>query len=103
MGAGTLDLSLIEYAQGVLEVKAIEGEEFLGGDDFDEIIIKWIVDETKKTQGFDPIEDQQFKWHHIAALRLREAAEYAKIELSSQKRQEFIYRIFVIFLGIHST
>lgn len=86
LGAGTLDLSLIEYEQGIIEVKAIEGEEFLGGDDFDERIIKWIVEETKKNQGFDPIEDQQFEWHHIAKLRLQEAAEQAKIELSSQDR-----------------
>ena len=86
LGAGTLDLSLVEYGQGFIEVNGIGGEEFLGGDDFDERIINWIVEETKKTQGFDPIEDQQFYWHHIAKLRLKEAAEKAKIELSSQDR-----------------
>jgi molecular chaperone DnaK len=94
LGAGTLDLSIIEYAQGVIEVKAIEGIEFLGGDDFDNRIIKYIVDETKKTQGFDPIEDQPWEWHHIAKLRLREAAEKAKIELSSQR----LTRIYVPYI-----
>lgn len=83
-GAGTLDLSLIEYGSGVIDVKAIEGIEFLGGDDFDERIIKYIVEETKKSQGFNPIDDQPGEWHHIAKLRLKEAAEKAKIELSSQ-------------------
>jgi len=94
LGAGTLDLSLIDYDQGIIEVKAIEGEEFLGGDDFDERIIKWIVEETKKNQGFDPIEDQQFEWHHIAKLRLKEAAEKAKIELSSQDKT----RIYIPYI-----
>ncbi|MBU0743992.1 MAG: Hsp70 family protein [Gammaproteobacteria bacterium] len=84
LGAGTLDLSIIEYAQGVIDVKTTEGIEFLGGDDFDNRIIKYVVDETKRTQGFDPIEDQQWEWHHIAKLRLKESAEKAKIELSSQ-------------------
>ena len=85
LGAGTLDLSVIDYAQGIVEVKATEGIEFLGGDDFDTRIIKYIIEETKKSQGFDPIEDQQLEWHHIAKLRLQEAAEKAKVELSSQK------------------
>lgn len=84
LGAGTLDLSLINYGEGVVEVECTEGDEFLGGDDFDDIIIKYIVDETKKTQGFDPIDDQPGEWHHIAKLRIKEAAEKAKIELSSQ-------------------
>ncbi len=86
-GAGTLDLSLIDYSgNGAIEVKSIEGEEFIGGDDFDERIIRYIVDETRKTQGFDPIEDQRQDWHHIAKLRLKEAAEKAKMELSFQDR-----------------
>lgn len=84
LGAGTLDVSLINYGQGIVEVEHIEGDEFLGGDDFDDKIIQYIIDETKKEKGFDPIEDQPFEWHHIAKLRLKEAAEKAKIELSSQ-------------------
>lgn len=94
LGAGTLDLSIIEYAQGVVEVKATEGIEFLGGDDFDNRIIKYIIEETKKSQGFDPIEDQRWDWHHIAKLRLKEAAEKAKIDLSSQDRA----RIYVPYI-----
>lgn len=85
LGAGTLDLSLIDYiGNGTIEVKSIEGEEFLGGDDFDERIVQHIVNETKRIQGFDPIEDQNRQWHHIAKLRLKEAAEKAKMELSFQ-------------------
>lgn len=84
LGAGTLDLSLINYGEKVVEVECTEGDEFLGGDDFDDRIIKYIVEETKKTQGFDPIDDQPGEWHHIAKLRIKEAAEKAKIELSSQ-------------------
>ena len=94
LGAGTLDLSIIQYAQGIIGVQAIEGIEFLGGDDFDNRIIKYIVEETKKTQGFDPIEDQPGEWHHIAKLRLKEAAEKAKIELSSQDKT----RIYVPYI-----
>lgn len=84
LGAGTLDLSLINYGRGLVEVECTEGDEFLGGDDFDDRIIRYIVEETKRTQGFDPIDDQPEEWHHIAKLRLKEAAEKAKIELSSQ-------------------
>lgn len=95
LGAGTLDLSVVEYwKEGAIKVEAIEGKEFLGGDDFDNRIIGYIVEETKKSQGFDPIEDQPWEWHHIAKLRLKEAAEKAKIELSSQNRT----RIYVPYV-----
>ena len=94
LGAGTLDLSVIEYSQGCVEVLSTEGAEFLGGDDFDNKIVKYIVEETKKQQGFDPIEDQPWEMRHIAKLRLQEAAEKAKIELSSQN----ITRIYIPFI-----
>jgi len=95
LGAGTLDLSVVEYwKEGAIKVEAIEGKEFLGGDDFDNKIIGYIVEETKRSQGFDPIEDQPWEWHHIAKLRLKEAAEKAKIELSSQDRA----RIYVPYI-----
>lgn len=95
LGAGTLDLSIVEYwREGGIKVEAIEGREFLGGDDFDNKIIEYIIQETKKSQGFDPIEDQPREWHHIAKLRLKEAAEKAKIELSSQDKT----RIYVPYI-----
>ncbi len=95
LGGGTLDLSLIEYwKEGAIKVEATQGEEFLGGTDFDERIIQWIVEETKKSQGFDPIEDQQSEWHHIAKLRIQETAELAKIELSSQSKT----RIYIPYI-----
>jgi molecular chaperone DnaK len=78
LGGGTFDVSLLEIGEGVVEVKATNGDNHLGGDDWDERIITWLVDKFKSSQGIDLTKDK------MAGQRLREAAEKAKIELSSQ-------------------
>src|SRR6059058_14999 len=78
LGGGTFDVSLLEIGEGVVEVKATNGDNHLGGDDWDERIISWLVDKFKASQGIDLTRDR------MAMQRLREAAEKAKIELSSQ-------------------
>ena len=78
LGGGTFDVSLLEIGEGVVEVKATNGDNHLGGDDWDERIINWLVDKFKSSQGIDLTRDK------MAMQRLREAAEKAKIELSSQ-------------------
>ncbi|CAL8980567.1 Chaperone protein DnaK [Rhodoplanes serenus] len=77
LGGGTFDISLLEIGDGVFEVKATNGDTFLGGEDFDKRIIDWLASEFKKDQGIDLRNDR------LALQRLREAAEKAKIELSS--------------------
>jgi molecular chaperone DnaK len=77
LGGGTFDVSLLEIGDGVVEVKATNGDNELGGDDWDERVIKWLVDKFKNSQGIDLSKDK------MAMQRLREAAEKAKIELSS--------------------
>ena len=77
LGGGTFDVSLLEVGDGVVEVKATNGDTHLGGDDWDQRILNWIADEFMKDQGIDLREDRQ------ALQRLREAAEKAKIELTS--------------------
>lgn len=82
LGGGTFDVSVLEVGDGVIEVKATNGDTHLGGDDWDERIVKWLVDEFRKEQGIDLSQDRQ------ALQRLREAAEKAKIELSSTTQAE---------------
>ena len=77
LGGGTFDISILELGEGVFEVKATNGDTHLGGDDFDQRVIEWLLAEFKKDQGLDLSKDQQ------ALQRLKEAAEKAKIELSS--------------------
>jgi len=77
LGGGTFDVSILQMGEGVLEVKATNGDTQLGGDDFDQRVIGWIVEEFKKDQGIDLAQDR------MALQRLREAAEKAKVELSS--------------------
>ena len=77
LGGGTFDVSVLEVGDGVFEVKSTAGDTHLGGDDWDERVTRWAVDEFKKDQGIDLNKDRQ------ALQRLREAAEKAKIELSS--------------------
>ncbi len=77
LGGGTFDISVLELGEGVIEVKATNGDTHLGGDDFDQVIIDWLAAEFKKTEGIDLKGDKQ------ALQRLRDAAEKAKIELSS--------------------
>lgn len=82
LGGGTFDISILEVGDGVFEVKATNGDTFLGGDDFDQVIITWIVSEFKKEHGVDLSKDKQ------ALQRIRDAAEKAKIELSSSQETE---------------
>ena len=82
LGGGTFDISILEIGDGVFEVKATNGDTFLGGDDFDQKILHWLIDNFKKDQGVDLGTDPQ------ALQRLREAAEKAKIELSSAQETD---------------
>lgn len=82
LGGGTFDISILEIGEGVFEVKATNGDTFLGGDDFDNEIIEWIVAEFKKETGKDLSKDSQ------AMQRIKDAAEKAKIELSSSQQTE---------------
>jgi molecular chaperone DnaK len=77
LGGGTFDVSILELGEGVFEVKATNGDNHLGGDNFDKAIVDWMVAEFKKAQGIDLAQDK------MALQRLYEAAEKAKIELSS--------------------
>src|SRR3954463_16771808 len=77
LGGGTYDISVLELAEGVFEVKSTNGDTHLGGDDFDQRLIDWLVAEFKKDQGIDVKDDK------AAMQRLKEAAEKAKMELSS--------------------
>ena len=82
LGGGTFDISILEIGDGVFEVKSTNGDTFLGGDDFDLRIMDWLVEEFKKDQGIDLKKDR------MALQRLKEAAERAKIELSSSQETE---------------
>ncbi|MGH7480702.1 MAG: molecular chaperone DnaK, partial [Longimicrobiales bacterium] len=77
LGGGTYDISILELGEGVFEVKATNGDTHLGGDDFDQRVIDWLVDEFRKDQGIDLSKDA------MALQRLKEAAEKAKMELST--------------------
>ena len=82
LGGGTFDVSVLEISDGVFEVKSTSGDTSLGGDDWDERVITWIVDKFKSSSGIDLSEDK------MAVQRLKEAAEKAKIELSSTPETE---------------
>ena len=82
LGGGTFDISILELGDGVFEVKSTNGNTHLGGDDFDEVIINWLSEEFKKDEGLDLKKDP------MALQRLKEAAEKAKIELSSSNETE---------------
>ena len=77
LGGGTFDVSILEVGDGVFEVKSTNGDTHLGGDDYDDRLVKWLIDEFRKDQGIDLSGDKQ------AVQRLTEAAEKAKIELST--------------------
>ncbi len=81
-GGGTFDVSILELSEGVFEVKATSGDNHLGGDDIDDILIDWLAARFKKEQGIDLREDK------VALQRLKEAAEKAKIELSSKLKAQ---------------
>ena len=82
LGGGTFDISILELGEGVFEVKSTNGDTHLGGDDFDDRLIHWLVDEFKKDQGIDLSKDR------MALQRLKEAAEKAKCELSTTLETE---------------
>jgi molecular chaperone DnaK len=82
LGGGTYDISVLELAEGVFEVKSTNGDTHLGGDDFDQRLIDWLVSEFKKDQGIDLSKDP------MAIQRLKEAAEKAKMELSSTNQTD---------------
>ena len=81
-GGGTFDISVLEVGEGVVEVKATNGDTHLGGDDLDDRVIEWLAAEFKKTEGIDLSKDR------MALQRLKEAAEKAKIELSTAMETE---------------
>ncbi len=82
LGGGTFDVSILDVGEGVIEVKSTNGDTHLGGDDWDQRVVNWAADEFKKQEGIDLRQDRQ------ALQRLREAAEKAKIELSSMMETE---------------
>ena len=82
LGGGTFDITILQIGDGVFEVQATNGDTHLGGDDFDQVIIDWIADKFKQDQGIDLKNDR------MALQRLREAAERAKIELSTLMQTE---------------
>jgi molecular chaperone DnaK len=82
LGGGTFDISILELGDGVFEVKSTNGDTHLGGDDFDQIIIDWLAEEFKSEESIDLRKDP------MALQRLKEAAEKAKVELSSSKQTE---------------
>ena len=82
LGGGTFDISILEIGDGVFEVLATNGDTHLGGDDFDNVILHWMLDEFKKENGIDLSKDK------MALQRLRDAAEKAKIELSGTQSTE---------------
>ena len=77
LGGGTFDITILQMGDGVFEVKSTNGDTFLGGDDFDQLILEWMIDEFKHETGIDLTTDR------MALQRLRDAAERAKVELSS--------------------
>ncbi len=82
LGGGTFDISILEVGGDTVEVKSTNGDTHLGGDDFDQVIIQWIIDEFKKQEGIDISKDS------LALQRIKEAAEKAKIELSTAMETE---------------
>ena len=82
LGGGTFDISVLDIGEGVFEVKSTNGDTYLGGDDFDQLIINWVADEFRKEVGIDLRNDR------MALQRLKEAAEKAKIELSTTMQSE---------------
>ena len=82
LGGGTFDVSILEISGGVFEVKATNGDTFLGGEDFDNVLLHYMADEFKKEQSIDLLQDK------LAVQRLREAAEKAKCELSSTSQTD---------------
>ena len=83
-GGGTFDISILEVGEGVIEVKSTNGDTHLGGDNIDQRIVDWLIDEFKKEEGLD----LRSKGNEMALQRLKDAAEKAKIELSTAMETE---------------
>lgn len=94
LGGGTFDISILEIGEGVFEVKATNGDTHLGGDDFDRRIMDWLIEEFRKETGFDLSQDR------IALQRIKEAAEKAKIELSSKMETEINLPFIAVVNGV---
>jgi molecular chaperone DnaK len=90
LGGGTFDVSILELGDGVFEVKSTNGDTFLGGEDFDNTIVDYLIAEFKKDNGIDLTSDK------LALQRLKEAAEKAKIELSSANKQISTYHLSLL-------
>jgi molecular chaperone DnaK len=82
LGGGTFDISILELGEGTFQVKSTNGDTHLGGDDFDQRVMDWLCDEFKREQGIDLRQDR------MALQRLKEAAEKAKVELSTVQQTE---------------
>ena len=82
LGGGTFDVSILELGDGVFEVKSTNGDTFLGGEDFDNAVVEYLISEFKKDSGID------LKTDKLALQRLKEAAEKAKIELSAAEQTD---------------
>ena len=82
LGGGTFDVSILEIGDGVFEVKSTNGDTFLGGEDFDNAVVEYLISEFKKDSGID------LKTDKFALQRLKEAAEKAKIELSAAEQTD---------------
>ena len=97
LGGGTFDISILEFGGGVFEVLSTNGDTHLGGDDFDQVIIDWLVQEFKNDEGADLTTDP------MAMQRLKEAAEKAKIELSSSTSTEINLPYIMPVAGVPNT
>jgi molecular chaperone DnaK len=94
LGGGTFDISILELGNGIFEVKSTSGNTHLGGDDFDQLIIEWLVDEFKKEEGEDLLRDA------LVLYKLRQAAETAKIELSRSVETHITLPYITIINGV---
>jgi molecular chaperone DnaK len=94
LGGGTFDISILELGNGIFEVKSTNGNTHLGGDDFDQLIIEWLVDEFKKDEGEDLLRDA------LVQYKLRKAAEMAKIELSKSIETQITLPYIAIINGV---
>jgi molecular chaperone DnaK len=94
LGGGTFDISILELGNGIFEVKSTSGNTHLGGDDFDQLIIEWLVDEFKKEEGEDLLRDA------LVLYKLRQAAEMAKIELSRSIETQITLPYITIINGV---
>ena len=97
LGGGTFDISVLELGDGVFEVKSTNGNTSLGGDDFDAVVTDYIIEEFKKESGIN------LKTDKLALQRIREAAEKAKIELSSSVQTEVIYLLLQPIKAVQNT